>query len=91
MTNGVLQGSIRFNPFLSLNVPLGNFIRRHDTNFHSYADDTQLYIAVSPDDTCFIDALLNCIFDIKIWMADTFFQLNQDTTEVQKATLSYTH
>ena len=51
-------------------------------DFHSYADDTQLYIAVSPDDTGPIDALFKCILDIKSWMAENFLQLNQDKTEV---------
>ena len=63
-------------------LPLGDVIRRHGINFHSYADDTQLYIAVSPDDTGPIDTLLNCILDIKSWMAENFLQLNQDKTEV---------
>ena len=63
-------------------LPLGDVIRRHGINFHSYADDTQLYIAVSPDDTGPIDSLLNCILDIKSWMAENFLQLNQDKTEV---------
>ena len=48
----------------------------------SYADDTQLYIAVSPDDLEPVNVLLNCILDIKSWMAENFLQLNQDKTEV---------
>ncbi len=63
-------------------LPLGDVIRKHDINFHSYADDTQLYIAVSPDDTGPSDTLFNCILDIKSWMAEDFSQLNQDKTEV---------
>uniref|UniRef100_A0A671UM61 Reverse transcriptase domain-containing protein n=1 Tax=Sparus aurata TaxID=8175 RepID=A0A671UM61_SPAAU len=80
---GVPQGSILepllFNLYM---LPLGDVIRRHGISFHSYADDTQLYIAVSPDETDQIDALLNCIVDIKSWMAVNFLQLNQDKTEV---------
>ena len=80
---GVPQGSILgpllFNLYM---LPLGDVIRRHGISFHSYADDTQLYIAVSPDDTGPIDALFNCILDIKSWMAENFLQLNQDKTEV---------
>ena len=52
------------------------FIRRHSINSHSYTDDTQLHIAVSPDDTGPIDSLLNCILDMKSWMAESFLQLN---------------
>ena len=63
-------------------LPLGSVVRKHSMNFHSYADDTQLYIAVSPDDPGPIDALFNCILDIKSWMAKNFLQLNQDKTEV---------
>ena len=80
---GVPQGSILgptlFNLYM---LPLGDVIRRHSISFHSYADDTQLYIAVSPDDTGPIDVLFNCILDIKTWMAANFLQLNQDKTEV---------
>uniref|UniRef100_A0A3Q1FPB8 Reverse transcriptase domain-containing protein n=1 Tax=Acanthochromis polyacanthus TaxID=80966 RepID=A0A3Q1FPB8_9TELE len=78
---GVPQGSILgptlFNLYM---LPLGDVIRGHDINFHSYADDTQLYVAVSPDDTRPVDTLLNCISDIKLWMAGNFLQLNQDKT-----------
>ena len=63
-------------------LPLWDVIRRHGISFHNYADDTQLYIAVSPDDTGPLDTLFNCILDIKSWMAANFLQLNQDKTEV---------
>ncbi len=63
-------------------LPLENVIRRHHINLHSYADDTQLYIAISPDDTGPIHALLNHILDIKSWGAENFLQLNQDKTQV---------
>ncbi|XP_054864080.1 uncharacterized protein LOC129348233 [Amphiprion ocellaris] len=76
---GSILGPILFNLYM---LPLGDVIRRHGISFHSYADDTQLYIAVSPDDTGPIDSLLNCILDIKSWMAVNFLQLNQDKTEV---------
>ena len=62
ITCGVPQGSILgptlFNLYM---LPLGSIISKHGINFHSYADDTQLYIAVSPDDPGLIDALFNCI------------------------------
>ncbi len=83
MNCGVPQGSILdpilFNLYM---LPLRSVIRRHGINFHSYADDTQLYITMSPDDSGPVDAIFNCILDIKLWMADNFLQLNQDKTEV---------
>ena len=79
---GVPQGSILGPILFNLNMlPLGDVVRRHGVR-HSYADDTQLYIAVSPDNLEPVDVLLNCILDIKSWMADNFLQLNQDKTEV---------
>lgn len=50
--------------------------------FHTHADNTQLYIAVSPDVTGPIEPLLDCNLDIKLWMAENILQLNQDKTEV---------
>ena len=83
VTCGVPQGSVLgpllFNFYM---LPLGSVIRRHGISFHSYADDTQLYVAVSPDDTGPIDSLFNCILDIKAWMSQHFLKLNQDKTEV---------
>ena len=80
---GVPQGSIvgplLFNLYM---LPFGDVIRRHDIGFHSCADDTQLYIAVSPDDLEPVNVLLNCILDIKSCMADHLLQLNQGKTEV---------
>lgn len=76
---GSILGPILFNLYM---LPLGDVVRRHGISFHSYADDTQLYIAVSLGDTGPIDALFNCILDINSWMAENFLQLNQDKTEV---------
>lgn len=49
-----------------------------DVSFHSYVDDIQLCIAVSPDDL----GPFNCILDIMSLMAHNFLQLNQYKTEV---------
>ena len=74
-----ILGPILFDLYM---FPFGDVIRSHGIIFHSYADDKEMYIAVSPDDTGPIDALFNCILDIKSWMAENFLQLNQDKTEV---------
>lgn len=65
---GVPQGSILGPVFLNLYMLY-------------YADDTQVYIAVFSDDTAPIDTLLECILEIKSWMAENFLQLNKNKTD----------
>ncbi|KAK0133338.1 RNA-directed DNA polymerase from mobile element jockey [Merluccius polli] len=84
-TCGVPQGSILgpvlFNLYM---LPLGNIIREHGISFHSYADDTQLYISLSPNDTSPIDKLFQSIDHINLWTSHNFLLLNKDKTEELK-------
>ncbi len=49
---------------------------------NSYADDTQIYLALSPNDYSPIDSLCQCIDEINSWMCRNFLQLNKEKTEV---------
>ncbi|XP_067237023.1 uncharacterized protein, partial [Chanodichthys erythropterus] len=63
-------------------LPLGEIIRKHGVSFHCYADDTQLYISLRPDETYKFTKLTECIADIKNWMTRNFLLLNSEKTDI---------
>ena len=80
---GVPQGSILgpllFNIYM---LPLAQIMEDHNISYHTYADDTQLYISVSSHDYSPLFSLSKCIHQINEWMCQNFLQLNADNTEV---------
>ncbi len=80
---GVPQGSVLgpllFCAYLS---ELGHIIREHDMNFHTYADDTQIYVAFEPEETeTTMQNLELCISKIRMWMVANKLKLNDDKSE----------
>ena len=62
---------------------LSQVIRKYTAvKYHFYADETQLFIYLSPED-CFksIDRLKSCLNNIQVWMSDNKLKLNPDQTE----------
>ena len=81
---GVPQGSVLGPVLFTLyTTPLSGIITKYvDICHHLYADDTQVYIAITPKNaTTAIPKLQSCLKDIQLWMAENKLKLNPDKTE----------
>ncbi|KAL0152092.1 hypothetical protein M9458_052599, partial [Cirrhinus mrigala] len=63
-------------------LPLSQIMTKNQIAYHSCADDTQIYLALSPNDYSPIDSLCQCIDEINSWMCQNLLQLNKEKTEV---------
>ena len=66
----------------SIQVSYLTSLKKHIPSVHCYADDTQLYLAFSPskegDDAIAIEAMRNCIKELRVWMARNCLMFNED-------------
>lgn len=64
-------------------APLQDIILSHNLNCMFYADDTQIYITLNPNNpTCSTDILRSCIEDVISWNTKNMLKCNQGKTEV---------
>ena len=81
---GVPQGSVLGPILFSVYCrPLGRIIRKHDIPYHTYADDSQLYVDLRPcDEKTALVNLQRCIQEVREWLRENFLLLNDKNTEV---------
>lgn len=63
-------------------LPLGQIIKNHSINYHSYADDTQICFSLSPKILPLLESLHECLSQINNWVSQNLLQLNMNKTEV---------
>ena len=62
--------------------PVGDIIAKHGVQYHQYADDTQLHLAMRADNTSAgLSVLAACISDVRLWYMQNGLQLNPDKSE----------
>ena len=66
---------------------LTSIAKKHNVNFHLYADDTQLYVPFNPcnseESVGAMKRLECCIEEIRAWMTENYLCLNDGKTEFQ--------
>jgi hypothetical protein len=84
LETGVPQGSAIGPLLFCLYIaPLSRVIRAHGISYHQFADDTQVYIAVSKSDfQAKLTQLENCTASVHAWLQMNWLQLNPNKSEV---------
>ncbi|KAJ8349446.1 hypothetical protein SKAU_G00245760, partial [Synaphobranchus kaupii] len=80
LSTGVPQGGPLL--FSMYTKSLGSVINSHRFSYHSYADDTQLFLSFPPSTPQVKERISACLTDISEWMTTHHLKLNLDKTEL---------
>ena len=87
MSSGVPQGSVLGPILFTADVsPIGRLIELYGVSYHRYADDTQLYTALTVNPNAYIDRLETCSAGLQRWFCENDL-LNADKSEVCSSVL----
>ncbi len=96
VTSGVPQGSVLGARLYTMYTrPLSDIAIKHQIMFHSYADDTQVYVHCDNNEEAVHGAIAKlqiCIHDICIWMTNKALVLNAEKTDfiIFRSKVTYT-
>jgi Reverse transcriptase (RNA-dependent DNA polymerase) len=77
---GSVLGALLFIAYVS---PVGDAITRYGLNYHQYADDTHLILAViAATIHSDVSAVEICFSAVKLWFAQNHLLLNADKSEL---------
>ena len=67
--------SVISHPMTMSIQPLGAVIKKHGINYHYYADDTQLYLYMKPDEIVQLPKIEASLQDVKPWTTNNVLLL----------------
>lgn len=78
-----VNGPLLFSLYMLI---MAQILQKLNVNYHSFADDTQIYLALSPDDYSPLVSFCGCFDQVNNWLNQNFLQPNQGKTRNKNRT-----